>query len=547
MKYLNILVVLVLLGACTTQSETKEAEVPKETNKFIVEIPDEKVAQVAPKEKETEKGVKEIEEITEIVYTDTKYRDASLDFTHKYSKQAHPFIAASLIDLTRDGIDEVFLGGGIGQDDKLFSFVDGAFKETQSFPSSAASFGATSIDIDNDDDTDLVVTRQDGIYLLRNTKGVLAEEKLDITLDPNTVALSVTHGDYNNDGWTDLYFSTMKSAPTFKTASFNNPANYAENKLFAGSKEGFADVTEESQTGLNQNSFTASFIDLDADGWQDLVVAVNTDRIRIYHNQKDGSFKEVEVPNKYAFWMGLAVDDFNNDSLPDLLFSNIGTTISTAIAKGDSRSDQPLTADYLYLENQGAMQFAEKTQEAGFTGLGFGWGTNFTDLNLDGNKDVLVAQSYIKWPPHKLKKLPGTILQGGKSLQDVTSDWNLENKAYGITQLISDFNRDGTPDIIFANISGDSYAKLSQGQENNFIALQFTDSIENAGIRIEVKAGDKTQNIFHGINSGMGSDSFSSNRIIGIGKAKGVQVNIYRGKKRIEAMEMKANTAKTLQ
>jgi hypothetical protein len=68
---------------------------------------------------------------------------------------------------------------------------------------------------------------------------------------------------------------------------FNNSKNTTNNLLLRNDGENnFSEVSEELGLTLNQNTFTSAFVDLNNDGWEDLVVSPNTDQIKIYRNNK---------------------------------------------------------------------------------------------------------------------------------------------------------------------------------------------------------------------------------------------------------------------
>jgi hypothetical protein len=68
---------------------------------------------------------------------------------------------------------------------------------------------------------------------------------------------------------------------------------------------------------------SASFTDLNNDGWPDLVVTGEWMGIKIFMNQH-GKFVETEIPNSTGLWQGLYVTDVNGDGYPDILAGNWG-------------------------------------------------------------------------------------------------------------------------------------------------------------------------------------------------------------------------------
>ena len=420
------------------------------------------------------------------------FSPASIDFTHRYNKSIQAVAGASLIDTNGDGIDEIFVGGGKDQSDALFFFESGAFFnriDGSGLASTVGTYGSTSLDMDKDGDADLLVAREDGMYLYLNDGGIFQGGKLAITLPPNSIPVAVTASDINRDGWADLYVSTFVDAAHFKTATFNKPAHAALNLLLLNNGDNtFTDITERSGLVVRQNTFLAVFVDLNNDGWQDLAVSPNTDTVKIFRNNGDQTFTEIPGLSQYGFWMGLAVGDVDQDGDQDLFFTNIGTSVPVSIARGDLRSDQVLVSEWLLLRNEGNFRFTDVTAAKKLTGFEFGWGAIFEDFNLDSRLDLVVMESYIKWPPHKLKKLPGRFflqMQDGTFLP-MTDVAGLENRHYGMAPLASDFNRDGYPDLVFMNLAGPIRAFLNNGGKNTALSVILPDTPRSLGARVTV-------------------------------------------------------------
>ena len=68
----------------------------------------------------------------------------------------------------------------------------------------------------------------------------------------------------------------------------------------------FRDATDASGAATAQNTFYSTFIDLDSDGWPELVVAQNTGQVELLRNRA-GRFEPVPLDTGYGFWMGIAV------------------------------------------------------------------------------------------------------------------------------------------------------------------------------------------------------------------------------------------------
>ncbi|NIM62450.1 MAG: hypothetical protein GTO30_12625, partial [Acidobacteria bacterium] len=174
--------------------------------------------------------------------------------------------------------------------------------------------------------------RPDGSRTLRFT---------DVTAETGIVApgygMGITTGDYDNDGWVDLYVY-----------------NWGSNQLWHNEGDGtFADVTARSGTNDPAWSTGAAFVDFDLDGWLDLIVVnyvvydLTTDQPcyaptgrrdycspdpfppaqdRLFRNRGDGTFEDVTLQMGFADArgkaMGVVATDFNLDGWPDIYVTN---------------------------------------------------------------------------------------------------------------------------------------------------------------------------------------------------------------------------------
>ena len=127
--------------------------------------------------------------------------------------------------------------------------------------------------------------------------------------------------------------------------------------------------------------------------------------------------------------MGLGMADIDNDNDIDLFLSNAGNSIPSFLVSGDLREDQAQNLEWLVLQNDGTLEFSDITKDVDADGFGFAWGGVFEDVNLDGAQDLVVAQNYVKWPLHKLFKLPGKVLLGdSKNVSKFYTDDSVGNK-----------------------------------------------------------------------------------------------------------------------
>ena len=289
--------------------------------------------------------------------------------------------------------------------------------------------------------------------LYRNNRdGTFTDVTQPAGVEGNGWGMGVTSGDYNNDGWPDLYV-----------------CNYGRNTLYRNNGDGtFTDVTESAGVGDSRWSSSAAFADYDGDGWLDLYVVnyVAFDHknppapdcqyrgIRVhcgpkgllpaadvlYHNNGDGTFTDVTraagMAVAPAYGLGAVWGDFDNDgdadlyvandSMANFLFQNqgngtfreIGVLAGAAynedgqaqagmgVALGDYDHDglfdyyvTNFSDDYNTLyRNLGSGVFRDVSYAAGIAFPSWrllGWGTAFFDYDNDGWEDLFVSNGHV--------------------------------------------------------------------------------------------------------------------------------------------------------
>src|SRR5207237_7611866 len=134
--------------------------------------------------------------------------------------------------------------------------------------------------------------------------------------------------------------------------------------------------------------FASVFVDVDDDGWVDLVVANDSVPNYLYHNRHDGSFEDVSYLSGFALTedgreqasMGIAVGDYNRDGKVDLYVT-------------------AFSDDYNALyRNDGEGNFSDVTYQSGLADSTIpflAWGTGFLDFDNDGLPDIFVANGHV--------------------------------------------------------------------------------------------------------------------------------------------------------
>ena len=467
--------------------------------------------------------------------TDLAFSEAALPFTHKADLVGSlPFLASAALDIDGDGRDELFLGGGDDQADQMFAFRDGGFVPlplTFKKDGSDATHGAASMDIDNDGDTDLFTARESGIWFHENTGGAFGSQNLNLPLADNTTPLSIGFGDINNDGLADMYVAgylkieLVEGETNFSNGYGGYSSLFLNVSSLTSGGMAWSDISKSAGIWRQHNTFIGLFTDLDNDRDSDLVVAQDTGKVEMYENNGDLTFSPIPNPSDYSYPMGVAAGDYDNDGLIDLYFSNVGYTLPPALLRGNLEKDDVFNPSYMLFHNDGGLKFSDTSEAMNAAKYGFGWGTVFADMNLDGREDLLAAQNYARFPANQLlDHYPGKILQNyGDKFMPVEKVAKAENRLFGIAPIVSDFNMDGWPDLVWANLDSPSLAYINKGGDRNWIKIMLPNQASSINARVTVKAGNgwsQTKQLT--TSQGLGSDQGRA-LIFGLGDASAIE------------------------
>ena len=241
------------------------------------------------------------------------------------SKRINESYGAVFGDFNRDGWLDLYYGERewpVGNGQLYVSNGDGAFIKitlnSGAFDDLKLPFCSAFFDYNNDNWPD-IYTAQDKLRvntLLRNNGDCTFTDVSTATAsDLSMNAMCVAVGDYDNDGWQDVYVT-------------NTPVGNAMLRNIPG-EDRFEEVADENGTGFYGNGWGSNFLDADNDGFLDLYVCgsvVGSDVVsnEFYRNLGDGSFDqpdygfEGDTVSSYVNAFG----DFNQDGYPDIAVKN---------------------------------------------------------------------------------------------------------------------------------------------------------------------------------------------------------------------------------
>ena len=389
--------------------------------------------------------------------------------------------------------------------------------------------GPTVGDFDNDGWLDLFVTAVGKNMLFKNEQGKF----VDVTATAGVAgteadwSTGATFFDYDNDGLLDLFVCNYVqwSRDTDLSQEFSlvgigraygPPAFFKGTYPYLYHNDGngkFTDVTEKAgmqvknpATGVPMaKSLGIAPIDVNHDGWQDLVIANDTVANFLFVNQKDGTFRESGVPSSLAFdrngnatgAMGLDCGYMRNDD-------------TLAIAIGNF-SNEPCS---LYLSRGKQANFFDAATATGLgpqTRLSLTFGMFFADLDLDGRQDIVCTNGQLEpeistvsntqryEQPPQIFWNAGTA--GGTELTPLLAEHvgdSALKPMVGRGAAYADLDNDGDLDMIFiANGGKARILRNDQSLGNQWIRVSLKQKEKNrfaygAELRLTVKDGDKT-------------------------------------------------------
>lgn len=454
--------------------------------------------------------------------------------------------------------------------------------------------GSITDDFNNDGYLDIVTSgwgNNETMHYFKNSgDGTFADLSDKVGLQGITGGLNIIQGDYNNDGYKDIF--VLRGA--WRREYGEEPNSLLRNN----GDDTFTDVTTQSGLLSFHPTQTATWNDFNNDGWLDLFIGNESvvslfneiHPCELYINNHDGTFREVATQancNYKAYVKGVTSGDYDNDGWQDIfistmdgkrsllrntglaekeiLFEDVTIQAGVASEKGntfptwfwDYNNDGWLdifACDYtfekplayyaaaeklnipegstekmlLYRNNQNGT-FTNVANEIGLNKNVFAMGSNFGDIDNDGFLDMYLGTGnplYQSLIPNKMFKNID-----GKNFADVTTTARVGHLQKGHGVSFADMDNDGDQDIYIemgGAYPGDAYQNsffLNPGQgDNNWISLMLEGTKSNTSaigtrIKITFREHGVSRSVYRDVNSGGSFGASPLRREIGVGQA----------------------------
>jgi hypothetical protein len=419
--------------------------------------------------------------------------------------------------------------------------------------------GVTMVDINEDGNLDIYICRsglknesyRKNMLFINNGDLSFSEQAAAYGIDDPGYSTQASFFDYDKDGDLDM-FLINQSDPKYSMGKIEfvqlrgqggDPSR--GNKLFRNDHGHFTNVTKEAGISSNVLSFSLglSTADINNDGWPDIYVGNDfKEPDYLYINNHNGTFTDSlgsMMDHTSLYSMGIDVNDFNNDLLPDLVVLDM-------LPEGNHAQKMHMGADnfdqynllfrngmfYQYMKNSlqinnGDGTFSEIGQQAGVSNTDWSWSPLFADLDNDGLKDLFVTNGYkrdntdiqfIKYSYDQSRRMqngepavsveeyishmPGINVSNyayqnqGNSFVNKAGEWGLAKNSFSGGAAYADLDNDGDLDLVISNI--DDYAGIYKNNsetisKNHYLEVKLEGSVKNpAGIgsRVYVYSGN---------------------------------------------------------
>jgi hypothetical protein len=326
-------------------------------------------------------------------------------------------------------------------------------------------------------------------------------------------------GDYDRDGYLDLYvcgyvkYKQLNKQPIVARGNNAepagiNPLSFPPQRNLLYHNNGNGTFTEKAipagVADFTGKSLSASWCDLNSDGWPDLYVANDVGSNALYLNKGDGTFVDVSYAAHIADYrssMGLAIGDWDNDGDMDLFVTHwLAEENAFYVNKFTTMGKKPNGGPPLLFEDK-----AEKFGLGQVSLDDVAWGTSFFDYDNDTRLDLFVVDGSTNQQddnPERLIPMKNRLFWNEgptKGFAEVTTvsgeAMSYENVARGAA--FGDYDNDGDVDVFIVSNGGDGVLLRNDGgSKNNWLEVKLVGTKSNRsaiGARVKIVSGKVSQ------------------------------------------------------
>ncbi|MCB0705844.1 MAG: VCBS repeat-containing protein [Saprospiraceae bacterium] len=512
------------------------------------------------------------------------YTGVNFANTLSYTEDFNPYTyrnfynggGVGLGDINNDGLIDIFLCGN-QVDNKLylnkgnFKFED-ITRQAGVACSGVWTSGVSLADVNSDGWLDIYVCKSgapegDRRYnelFINQGDGTFVEKAREFGIADLGLSAHAAFFDYDRDGDLDCYLlnNSMRPVGGFDLRPGLRERRDLEggNKLYRNDLQSdgtiqFVDVSEE--TGIYGSAIGfglgVTIGDVNRDGWLDIYVSNDYfERDYLYLNQTDGTFKEVLtdcIGEISLSSMGADMADINNDGRPEIFVTDMlpeGNARMKTKTKFDNWDKYALMVKTGYHRqftrnvfqyNRGIQPenglpiFSELGRLSGVESTDWSWGALIADLDLDGRKDIFVAngivkdltdQDYINFysDPNTIRQIidtKGAVIeemidaipseplanyafqnQGGLLFTNEAAAWGLDKPGFSNGSAYGDLDNDGDLDLVLNNANDLAWIYRNEAREKfperHFLSVTLKGKSPNLfamGSQVELYAGDQ--------------------------------------------------------
>jgi len=313
---------------------------------------------------------------------------------------------------------------------------------------------------------------------------------------PEDMGSGAAWGDYDRDGWLDLYVVNEVGPLTMSSAEIERSP--AHNVLYRNQGDGtFENVTDKAGVGYRGCGQAAAWGDYNNDGFLDLIVT-NYGRNVLYRNRGDGTFEDVSeqvgIDDQKGFWAGASWGDYNRDGNLDLYICGyVKYRNNTAEQEEETRKFKSLLPaslnpstykperNLLYY-NKGDGTFKEVAKSAGVDNIvGRSLSASWCDFDSDGWIDLYVANDISDNVMYR-------NLRNG-TFEDISHKAWVADYRGAMGLAVGDWDGDEDMDLFVTHwiaqenaLYNNRSADFSDGGINNGASLHFTDVADRFGL-----------------------------------------------------------------